>query len=45
MTPWRRHLHRAQWWLFRLLATFAILMAIVSSVTQLVVLPWLTNHP
>ncbi|MBS0583912.1 MAG: TIGR02099 family protein [Proteobacteria bacterium] len=45
MTPWRRHLHRAQWWLFGLLATFAILMAIVSSATQLVVLPWLTNHP
>ncbi|MFT3792548.1 MAG: YhdP family protein [Rudaea sp.] len=45
MTPWRRHLHRAQWWLIRLLAAFAILMAIVSSVTQLVVLPWVTNHP
>ena len=45
MTPWRRHLHRAQWWLFRLLATFAILMAVISSFTQLVVLPWVTNHP
>lgn len=45
MTPWRRHLHRAQWWLFGLLAAFAILMAIASSLTQLVVLPWLTDHP
>jgi uncharacterized protein (TIGR02099 family) len=45
VTPWRRHLHRAQWWLFRLLAGFAIFMAIVSCVTQLAVLPWLTNNP
>ena len=45
MTPWRRHLHRAQWWLFRLLAVFAILMAVLSSLTQLVVLPWVTSHP
>jgi len=45
VTPWRRHLHRAQWWLFRLLAVFAILMAVVSSITQLVVLPWVTSHP
>lgn len=45
MNPLHRHLHRAQWWLFRLLAAFAILMAIISSLTQLVVLPWITNHP
>lgn len=45
MTPWHRHLHRAQWWLFRLLAIGAILMAALSSVTQLVVLPWVTRNP
>ena len=45
MTPWHRRLHRARWWLLRLLAAYAIFMAVVSSLTQLVLLPWVTNHP
>jgi uncharacterized protein (TIGR02099 family) len=42
---WHRHIHRVPWWAFRLLAALVILFAILSSVIQLAVLPWISRHP
>lgn len=45
MTPIRRRLRHARLWLQGILATLVIVLAVVVGMMQLVVLPWLSEHP